>query len=449
MTRWLVTSPLVVWGLLVSCSEPTGPRAGDVRIVTSTTGVDADSDGYTVRLDGAVIGTIGPQDTLEHRGVPVGDHTVELAGFAGNCVPAGTHPRVIRVGPDSTSTTNMKVTCVATRAGIRVRFLLTGTQRDTNGYVLMLDGNAIAALPFDADTAFRVDPGPHELTLRGVARFCIPVGDSTRTNTLTVGDTWTVTWSVHCLRPLSGRIAYNSQSYIWTVRSDGTDPRRWALPGCWCTGAAISADGMRVAWWQQGIVWTYADSTHFQRLTGREGADVRPAWSPDGSKIAYAGKGSPTAFLYHVWLMNADGTGRVQLTTNDEHHLAPAWSPDGLHIAYSSNGNTGNREIWIMQADGSDPRQLTSIGGLGADVEAGRDPHRVSQLSGWSFGDLRDESRRHRRVEADREHRAGDGGCVPVLGSVAARGGWAPSPFPHPSSPVVVPPRGIEPLFPP
>jgi Tol biopolymer transport system component len=209
---------------------------------------------------------------------------------------------------------------------------------------------------------------------------------------------------------LSGRIAYNSQSYIWTMRSDGSDPRRWALPGCWCTGAAISADGMRVAWWQQGIVWMYADSTRFERLTGREAADTRPAWSPDGrrlayvevaygppdtmdvfvvnadgsgrqritrdstytadpawspdgSRIAYAGKGSPTAFPLHIWLINADGTGRVQLTTRGEHHVAPAWSPDGLHIAYSSNGNTGNPEIWIMNADGSNPRQITSIGG--------------------------------------------------------------------------------------
>ena len=51
-----------------------------------------------------------------------------------------------------------------------------------------------------------------------------------------------------------------------------------------------------------------------------------PAWSPDGSKLAFAGDG--------IWTMNADGSGKALLTGATSHGMpfAPAWSPDGSEI---------------------------------------------------------------------------------------------------------------------
>jgi Tol biopolymer transport system component len=97
-------------------------------------------------------------------------------------------------------------------------------------------------------------------------------------------------------------------------------------------------------------------------LTEREGSppadesvfwQIDPAWSPDGSKIAFASArtGSPD-----VYVMNADGTGTMALTagkTNDTH---PTWSPDGRSIAFVRDG-----DVYVMAADGADPKRISDI----------------------------------------------------------------------------------------
>ena len=65
-----------------------------------------------------------------------------------------------------------------------------------------------------------------------------------------------------------------------------------------------------------------------------------------------------------VWVMNGDGTDQKQLTDNGRF---PVWSPDGTRIAYTGTRLTGPRirpsqinEVWVMNADGTDPKQLTN-----------------------------------------------------------------------------------------
>jgi len=61
-----------------------------------------------------------------------------------------------------------------------------------------------------------------------------------------------------------------------------------------------------------------------------------------------------------IWVMNADGTGRVNLTnTTDEHEESPAWSPDGTQIAYISFINQG---LMVMNADGTGRRRIGELG---------------------------------------------------------------------------------------
>jgi Tol biopolymer transport system component len=77
-----------------------------------------------------------------------------------------------------------------------------------------------------------------------------------------------------------------------------------------------------------------------------------PAWSPDGSKIAFTvGSGSLTTDLAVV---GANGSGLTRLhpgnTNPQQRSGSPNWSPDGSQIAYASG--MGNR-IWIVEFDGS------------------------------------------------------------------------------------------------
>lgn len=86
------------------------------------------------------------------------------------------------------------------------------------------------------------------------------------------------------------------------------------------------------------------DGTGLQRLTNETPFDGQPAWSADGTKLAFAS-------VYGIQVMNADGTGRYSVTTNPFHE-EPAWSPDGTKIAYSYE-SADDSEIHVVNVDGT------------------------------------------------------------------------------------------------
>src|SRR5439155_7770129 len=92
-------------------------------------------------------------------------------------------------------------------------------------------------------------------------------------------------------------------------------------------------------------------------------SDSEPAWSPDGTKIAFTSNRDGDT---EIFVMNADGSGQTQLTHNDltllgaviqfevGHDEEPAWSPDGTKIAFISDRPPANRfQLFTMNADGS------------------------------------------------------------------------------------------------
>jgi len=107
------------------------------------------------------------------------------------------------------------------------------------------------------------------------------------------------------------------------------------------------------------------------------GWGFEPVWSPDGRRVAYVGSIPGEAFgcAQKRAPQEADplcsfaGTGIYveDVTTGEGQRVArgvaPVWSPDGTMIAYLSN-QSGTPEVWAVNADGTNPRQLTEDGGL-------------------------------------------------------------------------------------
>ena len=106
-----------------------------------------------------------------------------------------------------------------------------------------------------------------------------------------------------------------------------------------------------------------------ERLLFEDASD--PAWSPDGNLIAFSStrdRFGETCFhdcgtSPEIYVANADGTGLMRLTKSEASDVSPSWSPDGTRIAFTSdrsNRNGHQNEIYVMDADGSDVQRLTA-----------------------------------------------------------------------------------------
>ena len=102
-----------------------------------------------------------------------------------------------------------------------------------------------------------------------------------------------------------------------------------------------------------------ADGQGLKRVTHDLAGQHRPAFSPDGKRIAYMARHEESLYIYVV---EADGRNRVRLTHNQEHHRDPAWSPDGGAIAYASSDDLlFDAKIHLMTADGEYLKQLSKV----------------------------------------------------------------------------------------
>ena len=173
------------------------------------------------------------------------------------------------------------------------------------------------------------------------------------------------------LSSLPGRIAYSTRGGdIWVMNANGSARRRITRSGRGVDfDPDFSPDGRRIVF--RTSRGSYAHDRYGIGLEGIFVVDVRsrrarqiqprtgglfPAWSPDGGSIAFSGLAADGRPVDTVHLMSPAGRNVVDLGPMGE---CSTWSPDGSRLAYCSHSGDGNWAVWTMRRDGSDRRQLT------------------------------------------------------------------------------------------
>jgi hypothetical protein len=312
-----------------------GAATGEVEVTVTTSGAALDPDGYQLQVDGAGAWTIGVQGAVSLTDLATGEHSVELVGLAPNCQVQGENPRRVTTAPEPAATLSFEILCLS-------------PARD--GILFHSDRNSV--LP--RYHLFRMRPDGAEVV------------DLTPTSDGQEGD-----WS-----PDGQRIAFTSyrdgNGEIYVMNSDGTGLTRLTHEAADDNDPIWSPDGRRIAFVStrgggSNLYLMNTDGTSVASLT-RDAGGFQPSWSPDGTRIAFARVVRVCRWfdvcIADIFVIPAAGGSATNLTRNAEGTAyEPAWSPDGSRIAYSQD-----RQIWTIGADGAGKVQLTGGSGFVQDL---------------------------------------------------------------------------------
>lgn len=161
----------------------------------------------------------------------------------------------------------------------------------------------------------------------------------------------------------SNKDSPNGMNFIWKMKSDGTQKIRVSyepdsgeirMPFWTYDSKKIIHIRYLVGVFSSEVFIMDNNGFYNYRLTHNSSTDSFPKNSKDGSQIAFTSQ--PEGGKPQIWVMNSNGTDQRQLTTTQGYSCD--WSPDGQWIVYTDSRAVNGR-LWIMRKDGRDKRQLT------------------------------------------------------------------------------------------
>ena len=184
-----------------------------------------------------------------------------------------------------------------------------------------------------------------------------------------------------------------SRGYVWavypdfdifTAKPDGSDPKRLTTTAGYDAETTITRDGKKLVFtsMRDGDLDIYtmnADGTGVRRLTNELGYDGGPFWSYDGKQIVYRANHPETdrqktdylnllkqnlirPTTLEIWMMDADGSNKRQVTRNGKANFGPYFFPDGKRIIFASNMDDPrgrNFDLYMINIDGTGLERIT------------------------------------------------------------------------------------------
>ena len=261
----------------------------------------------------------------------------------------------------------------STTGAIEITTATVGIDHDHNGYIAIVDNDPGVRVPSNGRTNLTgLTPGDHEIRLFDIAYNCV-VAEPERTVAVSVGGPEarvTVAFEITCaaaekiaftrwswpdgsdIPTLSVSFAYlDSRPAVELVR--GHSPS-WSPDGLRIVYTRVAQCGIDCGNAGLSIAETSGGAATARELTS-DASDGDPAWSPDGATIAF----TRATRLYRI----TPSGGQAEPFYAQPPPLfayEPAWSPDGTRLTFSCDDFTGNRDICVVNADGSGFQRLTN-----------------------------------------------------------------------------------------
>jgi Tol biopolymer transport system component/DNA-binding winged helix-turn-helix (wHTH) protein len=159
----------------------------------------------------------------------------------------------------------------------------------------------------------------------------------------------------------SGSRSWNLLHYLWRVKLEGKrDPERLEVAGFHARFPAFSPQSRRVVFSrsvQNYDIWRYQINGSRAPVIKSSLDEATPQFSPDGQRIAFATSRSGES--WDIWVANADGSSPRQITNQfGRGEGSPRWSRDGRWIVFDSQRSDGGQDICVVDSSGGRPRRL-------------------------------------------------------------------------------------------
>src|SRR5688572_13271005 len=355
--------------LLTSCSEPSAPEPGSIRVSISTAGGDQDQNGYRVLIGSERVQAIATQGSILIENIPAGTHALTMDGIADNCVLAGPQSRPVTVESVSIAEVAFEVGCALT--GIEVTTRTTGFD-PPNNYPVEAAAQSHFAATNGTLLLTRLIPGSHTVSVK-VPSNCSVAGNNQLTVIVANRVVTPVAFDVTCLP---------TEKSILFVRDTLIPGNHFSISilaiGVTGSSATYLGEGHSPEWSPGGQHFTYStarcDYYYYDCYGGLSEMDVNsratrivengslgddPAWSRDGSNLAFIRLAGYGGFAT-LHIARNDGSPGAQVAIPPlVGALGPSWSADGKRIAFHCYGQDGN-QICVINADGTGLVRLTA-----------------------------------------------------------------------------------------